>query len=145
MAQACQRWFRVAGTPRLARLLAEDYPRLKRISIDYALMEHARNVAVAAGDLAWDDLGSWSALARHLKTDAEGNSAVADFLHVDAARNLVYDARTKQRHLIALVGVRDAIVVLTDDATLVAQKTHAQQVKEVVNRLAASPPHRALL
>jgi mannose-1-phosphate guanylyltransferase len=145
MAQACQRWFRVAGTPRLARLLAEDYPRLKRISIDYALMEHARNVAVAAGDFAWDDLGSWSALARHLKTDAEGNSAVADFLHVDAARNLVYDARTKQRHLIALVGVRDAIVVLTDDATLVAQKTHAQQVKEVVNRLAASPPHRALL
>ena len=91
LAEACQRWFRAAGTPRLAKLLADDYPRLKRVSIDYALMEHAQNVAVAAGDFAWDDLGSWSALARHLKADAEGNCAVGDVLHVDAARNLVYD------------------------------------------------------
>src|SRR5271154_6829971 len=93
MAAACQRWFKAAGTPRLNKVLAREYPEMKKISIDYALMEHAQNVVVADGAFDWDDLGSWTALARHLKADAEGNCAVADFIHVDAARNIIFDAR----------------------------------------------------
>jgi mannose-1-phosphate guanylyltransferase len=146
MAAACQRWFKAAGTPaRLRKTLAREYPDLKKISIDFALMEHAQNVVVADGSFAWDDLGSWTALARHLKADAEGNCAVADFIHVDAARNIIYDARTRTRTPIAIVGLRDSIIVQTDDATLVAHKSQAQKVKELVAKLAASKEYKHLV
>jgi mannose-1-phosphate guanylyltransferase len=145
-AEACQSWFKVARTPaKLAKTLAKDYPALKRISIDYALMEHAENVVVADGAFGWDDLGSWTALARHLKADPEGNCAVGDFIHVDAARNIIYDARTKARTLIAVVGLRDSVIVQTDDATLVAHKSQAQKVKELVARLAADKGYNKLV
>src|SRR2546430_9283218 len=73
MAAACQRWFKVAGkAATLAKVLAKEYPEIKKISIDFALMEHAHNVVVADGAFEWDDLGSWTALARHIKPDAEG-------------------------------------------------------------------------
>jgi mannose-1-phosphate guanylyltransferase len=145
MAEACRRWFKVAWTPKLAKVLAREYPNIRKISIDYALLEHAHNVVVAAGDFVWDDLGSWTALARHLKADPEGNCAAADFVHVDAARNVVFDARTKNRTPIAIVGLRDAIVVMADDATLVAHKSQAQKVKELVTRLAADPRYQKLI
>jgi mannose-1-phosphate guanylyltransferase len=145
MAAACQRWFKAAGTPKLGQVLAAEYPEVKKVSIDYALMEHAQNVVVAEGDFAWDDLGSWTALARHLPSDAAGNCARAEFIHVDAARNVVFDARTKRRQLIAVVGLRDSIIVQTDDATLVAHKSQAQKVKELVARLTASPAYRKLV
>jgi mannose-1-phosphate guanylyltransferase len=137
MYAACQRWFKVASQPaKLANVLAKEYPGIKKISIDYALMEHAQNVIVADGAFEWDDLGSWTALARHLKADPEGNCAVADFIPVDAARNIIYDARTKNRTPIAVVGLRDSILVQTDDAVLLAHKSQAQKVKELVKKLA---------
>jgi mannose-1-phosphate guanylyltransferase len=145
MAAACQRWFKAAGTPRLNKVLAREYPEIKKISIDYALMEHAQNVVVADGAFDWDDLGSWTALARHLKADAEGNCAVADFVHVDAARNIIFDARTKNRTPIAVVGQRDTILVQTDDAVLLAHRSQAQKVKELVKRLAESKEYKKLV
>ena len=136
MFAACQRWFKVANHPaKLAKVLAKEYPAIKKISIDYALMEKAQNVIVADGAFPWDDLGAWPALARHLKADAEGNCAVADFIHVDAARNIIYDARTKNRTPIAVVGLRDSILVQTDDAVLLAHKSQAQKIKELVKKL----------
>jgi len=138
MYAACQRWFKVAAQPaKLAKVLAKEYPEIKKISIDFALMEHAHNVVVADGAFEWDDLGAWPALARHLKADAEGNCARAEFIHVDAARNIIFDARTKDRRTpIAVVGLRDAILVQTDDAVLLAHKSQAQKIKELVKKLA---------
>lgn len=146
MAAACQRWFKVANKPaKLKQVLAKEYPVIKKISIDFALMEHAQNVVVADGSFEWDDLGAWPALARHVKQDPEGNSAVGDFVHVDAARNIVYDARTKNRTPIAVVGLRDSIIVQTDDATLVAHKSQAQKIKEMVAKLGADKKYRHLV
>lgn len=147
MFDACQRWFEAAaaGPSRLARTLAAEYPDIRRISIDYAVMEKAQNVVVADGEFAWDDLGAWNALVRHLKSDAEGNCAVGEFLHVDAARNVVYDARSASRRTpICVVGLRDSIIVQTDDATLVAHKSQSQKIKELVRRLAADPKYARL-
>jgi len=144
-ADACQRWFKVAASPRLARVLARDYPKLKRVSIDYALMEKARNVVAADGRFAWDDLGSWPALARHLKADAAGNCAVAEFLEVESARNIIYDARSKNRTPVAAVGIKDAILVLTDDAILLADRNQAQEIKKLVARLPDRPKFKKLL
>lgn len=137
MYNACQRWFKVAANPaKLNKVLAKEYPEIKKVSIDYALMEHAQNVIVADGEFEWDDLGSWTALARHLKADPEGNCAVADFIHVDGARNIIFDARSKDRRTpIAVVGLRDSILVQTDDAVMLAHKTQAQKVKELVKKL----------
>src|SRR5580704_16671006 len=145
MAAACQRWFKAAGTPKLNKVLAREYPEIKKISIDYALMEHAQNVVVADGSFEWDDLGSWTALARHLKADAEGNCAVGDFIHVDAARNIIFDARTKNRTPIAVVGQRDTILVQTDDAVLLVHKSHAQKIKELVKKLAETKEYKKLV
>jgi mannose-1-phosphate guanylyltransferase len=147
MYEACQRWFKAASdAARLRRMLARDYPPLRKVSIDYALMEHAQNVVVADGSFAWDDLGSWTALGRHLKADPEGNCAVADFVHVDGARNIVFDARTRARRTpIAVVGLRDAILVQTDDAVLLAHKNQAQKVKELVKKLAEIPRLKKLV
>jgi mannose-1-phosphate guanylyltransferase len=147
MYAACQRWFAVAGNPaKLNKVLAKEYPDIKKISIDYALMEQAQNVIVADGAFDWDDLGSWTALGRHLKPDAEGNCVSADFIHVDGARNIIFDARTKARRTpIAVVGLRDAILVQTDDATLLAHKSQAQKVKELVKRLAEDPKLKKLV
>ena len=146
MFAACQRWFKAAAVPaKLNRVLAKEYPEIKKISIDYALMEKAQNVVVADGAFEWDDLGAWPALSRHIKQDAEGNAAVAELIHVDSARNIVFDARTKNRTPIALVGLRDTIIVQTDDAVLVADKGQAQKIKELVKRLAADAKLKKLV
>jgi mannose-1-phosphate guanylyltransferase len=145
LAAACQRWFQAAGTPRLPKILAKEYPETKKISIDYALMEHAQNVVVADATFAWDDLGSWPALARHLKPDPEGNCAVGEFIHIDAARNIIFDARTRNRTPIAVVGVRDTILVQTDDAVLLADKNHAQKIKDLVKKLSETKEYKKLV
>jgi len=146
MFAACQRWFKVAANPaKLTKVLAKEYPEIKKISIDFALMEKAQNVIVADGAFEWDDLGAWPAIARHIKQDAEGNAAVADFIHVDAARNIIYDARTKNRTPIAVVGLRDSILVQTDDAVLLAHKSQAQKIKELVKKLAEDPRLKKLV
>jgi mannose-1-phosphate guanylyltransferase len=145
LAAACQRWFKLAGTPKLDKVLAKEYPGLKKISVDYALMERAQNVVVADGAFEWDDLGSWTALGRHLKADPDGNCAAADFIQVDAARNIIFDARTKHRTPIAVVGLRDSILVQTDDAVLLAHKSQAQKVKELVKKLAENKAYKKLV
>lgn len=147
MHDACQRWFKAAkDAKKLARVLKKEYPAIKKVSIDYALMEHAHNVVVADGAFDWDDLGAWPALARHVKADREGNCAVADFIHVDAARNIIYDARTKaHRTPVACAGVRDCILVLTDDAVMMADKNQAQRIKELVKKMGEHPKLKKLV
>lgn len=147
MNAACHRWFAAAtrGPKVLAKVLAKEYPEVRKISVDYALMEKAHNVVVADGSFDWDDLGAWPALARHLKKDPEGNATVGDVVHVDSARNVVYDARSRGRTPTALVGVKDSIVVLTDDATLVAAKSESQKIKELVRKLAADKGYAKLV
>lgn len=148
MHDACHRWFDAAtkGPAQLTRVLAREYPEIRRISIDYALLEKAHNVVVADGTFAWDDLGAWNALAHHLPADASGNGAHADLVQVDASNNLVFDARSATRRTpICLVGMRDTIVVQTDDATLIAHKSQSQKIKDLVRLLAADPRFAHLL
>lgn len=146
MAEACERWCAAASSQnRLTQVLTREYPAIRKISIDFALMEKASNVVVAGGDFAWDDLGAWPALARHIKADKEGNCVVADCVHVDAARNIVFDARKKKKTPIALVGLQDCIIVHTDDALLVAGKQQAQKIKELVKKLGSSRKYKQLV
>jgi len=143
----CQKWFQVAESPiKLRKTLSKDYPNITKTSFDYGVMEHASNVLVADGSFHWDDLGAWPALARHLKPDAEGNCAEADFIHVDAARNVIFDARNKKaRKPIAIVGIRDCVIVQTDDATLIAHKRATAKMRELISKLSSTRAYKHLV
>ena len=131
-----EKWRRIRGLAKLNAALARDYPGLEKISVDYAIMENARNIVCADGVFGWDDLGSWPALARHVRADKAGNSSVADLVQVDSVNNVIFDARTRIRTPIALVGMSETIVVQTDDATMVAAKSESQKIKQLVALLA---------
>ena len=109
-------------------------------------MEKAEEVIVADGDFEWDDLGALPAMARHLPRDGEGNAADADYVHVDSAHNVIFDTRgKKQRTPITLVGLRDHVVVLTDDTTLIAHKRATHKMRDLVAKLAESKAHQHLV
>ncbi len=104
-------------------------------SIDYAVMEKTRQAAVIPVSCAWSDIGSWSALWLTGDKDAEGNLREGDILSIDTRNSLL---RSHDRHLLATVGVDDLIVVTTPDATLVAHRDAAQDVKKIVEQLKAA-------
>jgi mannose-1-phosphate guanylyltransferase len=115
-------------------LLAEVYPTLERISIDYAVMEKAPTVLMVELDAEWVDVGSWPALDRVAEQDDAGNVMLAEkSILLDSGRNVI--VCEDPSHLMALVGVDDAIVVHTPDATLVCNKSDAQRLKELVAQI----------
>lgn len=137
MATACDRWIQAIQKGTLKETLESDYPALTKISIDFAIMEKVDKFAVADGAFDWDDLGAWTALPRHLPADLNNNCVAGTFRGVDANNNIIYDARTQSNGLIALVDIHDAIVVQTDDATLIASQKNAQKIKDLVKELGA--------
>ena len=125
-----------------ARSLKRIYPKLEKISVDYAIMEKADNVVVANGDFDWDDVGDWPAVERHYEKDANGNVARGAFAGLGTANCVIVSG---DKHLIAAVGVSDLVIVHTADATLVCHKSEAQKVREIVKQLAAQRKHHKLL
>ena len=121
--------------------LEKDFPALEKISIDYAVMEKAKNIVVCKGTFAWDDVGSWPALESHLPKDGKGNAKTGDAEILDGARNIV----VSEGRLTALVGVSDLVVVQADGVTLVCDKAHSQDVKTLLARLRAQPNRESIL
>ena len=124
------------GSRRFAAALKQAFPLCENISIDYAVLEKAGPSGhpisgIAAADFGWNDVGSWNAVYELLPRDADGNVTGAGDICLDAHNNFV-DARGK---LVALLGVRDLIVVDTPDALLVAARDDAQRVGEIVKAL----------
>jgi mannose-1-phosphate guanylyltransferase len=107
--------------------LAERFPALPKISVDYAIMEHAANVAALVARFDWDDVGSWRALPSHLGVDAQGNMIRGKAVTLDASDNIVISGgRT-----VALCGVKDLVVVETADAILVCHRNAVQKIKNL--------------
>jgi mannose-1-phosphate guanylyltransferase len=120
------------GSRTFAAKLAQVFPRCENVSVDYGILEKAQGVVgFAAGDIDWNDVGSWNAVHELMPKDANGNASTGDVLFVSATGNLVH----APGKLVALLGVDDLIVVETPDALLVARKDHAQRVGEVVKLL----------
>lgn len=127
-------------TPQQDTVLNEVYPALKKISIDYAVMEPASqnkgkaHVAVVEMPVQWLDVGSWPALAETLKTDEHNNAAEAPAqVLLDSDDNIV--VCDDPEHLVTTIGVSDMIIVHTKDATMVCPKSEAQRVKDLVGRV----------
>lgn len=123
------------------RLDAEAFKNCPSISIDYAVMERAKNVAVVPLDAGWSDVGAWSAVWDVSPRDTEGNVIRGDVLVHQSNNNLVHS----EQRLVALVGVDNLVVIDTKDATLVARREQVQDVKKIVEQLQSQQRPEALL
>ncbi|MFC5743977.1 mannose-1-phosphate guanylyltransferase/mannose-6-phosphate isomerase [Dyella tabacisoli] len=117
------------------RLDQDAFAKVPDNSIDYAVMEKTQRAAVIPVSCDWSDIGSWAALWLAGVRDAQGNLREGDTIAVNTKNSLL---RSHDRHLLATVGVDDLIVVTTPDATLVAHRDAAQDVKRVVDELKAA-------
>ena len=137
-----------AAQGREAEAVARLFPTLPAVSIDHGVMEHMTELAVVPASFGWSDIGSWLAAADLAPKDEAGNSAPPGSVLRDARDNYVVDLRGPEqapamqsgppgraKRVIALVGVRDLVVVETDDALLVLHRAEAQGVKQVVDEL----------
>lgn len=125
----------VWGTPRQESELRGLWPGLKTETIDYGVMENARQVAVLpAGGLEWSDIGNWDSLFDVLLPDENGNIVFSGHhIPVETSHSLVYGNRGER--LIVTIGVNDLIIVDSGDVLLVCHKDQAQKVRQVVAEL----------
>ncbi len=134
------------GTPQFDAVFAGLYPKCENISVDYAILEprsakgeHHSNLFCLEADFGWNDLGSWAALyehqlEQHENVDAHANVTESQgFLAVDARGNYAYSPKK----FISMVGVKDLVVVETEDAILVTTRAHSQDVGKIVKELAS--------
>lgn len=126
----------------LDTVLAAGYPKLPKISIDYAVMEKAENVVTVEASFDWDDVGSWPAVARHYEPDTNGNIVRGEVVVQGGSGNIVF---SEGNHFVAAVGVDDLIIIHTGDATLVCRKDQAQDIKQLVKQFGEDPTRQHLI
>ncbi len=113
--------------------IAEVYAGLEKISIDYGILERAADVSVVPTSIGWSDLGSWEAYYRITGKDEHGNAVKGNSIVEDSENSLIYSTS----RLVGAVGLKNTVVIETDDALLVCHRDRTQDVKKVVDRLAA--------
>ncbi len=131
----------VNGEVKTLEIARDQFAATPAISIDYAVMEKADNIACVPVSCGWSDIGSWAAMADLVAPDADGNRLSGETVLEDATDCFVLS----EDRLVSLVGVRDLLVVDTPDALLVAHRDRAQEVRAVFNRLRAQNHEAAKL
>ena len=140
-------------TRQITRYESHTFGLQPDISIDYAVMEQASKVTLVPAKFGWSDVGSWPAVATAHVADANGNTFSAaehiDWVAVDTTNTHVHIDSHGQKRVVATVGIHNAIVVHTPDTVLVADKSHSQDVKKVVEALkqrhASSDHHQSTI
>lgn len=121
------------------------------ISIDYAVMERAKNVWLVPAKFSWSDVGTWSAVAEAAIADVNGNTITSDecvnWISISTNDTHVHIDTQGPKAVIATVGVNNLVIAHTPDAILVADKSHGQDIKKVVSKLRefhpASPQYQS--
>ena len=113
------------------RLDADEFAKCEADSIDYAVMEKTELACVVPMDAGWSDIGSWSSLWEQGKKDDAGNSTHGDVITSNTRNSFVH----ANSRLVTTVGIKDLVIVETEDAVLVADKDKSQEVKQIVERL----------
>jgi mannose-1-phosphate guanylyltransferase/mannose-6-phosphate isomerase len=119
------------GTEKEAEVIKAVFKELDPISIDYAVMEKTNRAAVIPADIGWSDVGSWTALDEVSDRDAAGNVITGNVIDIGSRDSIIY----AEKRLVATIGLKNAVVVDTPDATLVCSKERAQDVKKIVYEL----------
>jgi mannose-1-phosphate guanylyltransferase len=121
-----------AGSSTESPEVANVFSRFESISIDFGVLEHARNcVVIDAEPFGWNDVGSWDQWAESFKADHDGNLVRGDAVVIDSTGCVV----RSQNRLIAAVGLKDVIIIDSGDAVLVVAREHVQDVRKVVSEL----------
>lgn len=113
------------------RVNRDAFAKAPNISIDYALMEKSKNVVCVPLDAGWSDVGDWKSFAELLDKDERNNSFIGDSIDVGSSNTLVFS----HDKLVATIGVNNLMIINTPDAVLIADKSHAQQVKSVITHI----------
>jgi len=123
-----------AQAPDYEETLERIYAEQGANSIDYGVLEKSEHVLVIpTGDIGWSDVGDWSALSEVLETDAVGNLIRASHIGVDTSNCTILSKHaSEKRRLVATLGVSDLVIIDTDDALLVMDKSRAQEVKKIL-------------
>jgi len=116
-----------------AEVLENEFPEMDKNSIDYAILENEPNVAVIPLEMPWSDVGSWTALKDTLISNNRENFVRGEHINFDSENLLVYGSDK----LITTIGVKDLIIVDTDDAILICDRNKSQLVSDVVKKLEA--------
>ncbi|MDP2982892.1 MAG: sugar phosphate nucleotidyltransferase [Candidatus Latescibacter sp.] len=111
------------------------FREIRDISIDYALMEKAKNVLVIKADFGWDDIGSWDILDRTMPVDENGNVAFGGPVIIDSKNSIIYNEPGPDKRAVAVAGVEGLAVIVSEDAVLVIPKDRAQDVRKIVEEL----------
>jgi mannose-1-phosphate guanylyltransferase len=119
------------GTPEYSSVLERVWPRVAKNTIDYSVMEGARQVVVIPVDIGWTDIGSWGSLFNLLPADADDNVFVGPHIIIDTKNTLVFG----DKRLVAVMGVKDLVIVDTDDVVMVCSRECEQDVKSLVELL----------
>lgn len=120
-----------AGGVRATATLRRIFPRLEKISIDFALMEKVSNLYVVEADIGWSDVGTWAVVYELQRKDADGNVRPRESLSLDSRHNMILSPRK----FVVTVGVNDLVIVETEDALLVAARDCSQDVGKAVQEL----------
>jgi mannose-1-phosphate guanylyltransferase len=119
----------VYGTEREKGFIEEIYPKCPKISIDYAILERAKNVWVINADLGWSDVGTWLAVEEHVGLNANGNAIVnGEAISKNSKGNIVYLPSGKK---LVMAGVQDLVIVDEGDVLMIVTREHNQHVKEL--------------
>ena len=111
----------------------DNFAKVESISIDYGIMEKADNVYCIKGDFAWDDVGSWNALKRINGEDENQNTILNDKTVLVNSTNVTIKGTNKK--LITGVGLKDIVIVETDDVILVANKNELSDIKKLTAKI----------
>lgn len=131
----------VAPEKKHTHAMHKTYFALPSISIDYAVMEKMKNVHCLLAPFRWSDVGSWVGLSEFWPEDKQGNRTRGNILLLDSEKNIV-----QSRHrLIALLGVKEMVVVDTPDAILVCPVSKVEEIRRVVNALEKKREHHRYL
>ena len=129
-----------AGGVRSGATLRRMFSRLEKISIDFALMQKISNIFGVTCDMGWSDMGSWAVAYDLFRKDRSGSIQPRNTIAMDSQRNMI----VSPRKLVAIVGVRDLVIVETDDALLVCAREDSQHVGKAVQELERRGMHRLL-
>lgn len=112
-------------------VIEEEYAQMDKTSLEYSIIENYDKVAMISTNMGWSDVGSWAVLKNVLSSPTK-SYAKGNFIDVDCENVMVYGSFDK---LVAGVGIRDLIIVVTDDIVLVCNRNDSQKVKKIIDKL----------
>lgn len=129
----------ITDDSRIITFEKKQFILLPNISIDYALIEKAKNIIMLPAKFRWSDVGSWPSVSELHTADMQGNAMYtnndSEWICIDTSNTYIHSDNTDHRKIIATIGVNNLVVVDTSDAILVMNKSNGQDVKVVVDKL----------